>query len=223
MMDVAVPLFARPDFRALAGPALRPGGTLLTARGLDMCGLPRGARVADLGCGRGASLALLEERGFAALGIDPGSDLLVEARTACASPLIRARAEFLPLAGGRLDAVLCECVLSLSPAPDAFLAEAARVLVPGGLLLLSDLYLRGADADGAACAAGCAAGAVSRAVFEERLVRAGFAILHFEDHSRLLAELAGRLVFAGFPPDALGLGCGASARPGYCLCVAQKV
>jgi len=219
-VDAALPLFARPEFRDLTGPALRPGGAALTERGLDVCGLARGARVADLGCGRGASLSLLEARGFSTLGLDPSAELLAEARTSV--PLLRGRGEALPLAGESLDAALCECVLSLSPAPDAFLAETARVLAPGGRLLLSDLYLRSPGGPAESQAAGCASGAVSRCLLEERLMRAGFGILLFEDHSRSLAELAGRLIFAGFPQEALGLGCGSGARPGYCLCVAQK-
>lgn len=219
MTQAAVPLFARPDFRALAGPALRPGGTDLTEHGLDACTLPRGARVADVGCGRGASLELLEKRGLRAVGVDMSGGLLAEApRT---SSLLRARGEELPLATASLHGVLCECVLSLSVAPDAFLSELARVLVPGGRLLLSDLYRRGTSL-ATTSAAGCASGAVAREVLEERLERTGFTPLLFEDHTRLLAEMAGRLLFAGFPRDALGLGCDGASKPGYFLCVAQR-
>jgi len=218
-MQATVPLFARADFRALAGPALRPGGTALTARGLDACALRRGARVADVGCGRGASLELLEERGLRAVGLDMSGDLLAEASRAF--PLLRARGEELPLATASLHCVLCECVLSLSVAPDAFLSELARVLVPDGRLLLSDLYRRDTSL-ATESAAGCASGAVTRDILEQRLAQAGFTLLLFEDHTRLLAELTGRLLFAGLPRGALGLGCVGSSKPGYFLCVAQR-
>jgi hypothetical protein len=53
------------------------------------------------------------------------------------------------------------------------------------------------------------------------LAYAGFRIRVFEDHSRLLAELAGRLIFAGFPARSLSAGCSESGRPGYYLCIAH--
>ena len=225
-MDPA-PLFAREAFRNVAGQALRPGGVALTSLALDHCFLPPGALVADIGCGRGASLALLSERGFKAVGIDPSPDLLAEAMSALTvalSPghqLIRGAAEALPLARGAFAAVLCECVLSVTRDPDAALAEMRRILTPGGLLMISDLYLRDPVDSGTGRPAGCPAGAVSRGKFEERLDRTGFIIRVFEDHSRLLAELAGRLVFAGFDRADLGCGCSGSGRPGYFLCIAQ--
>ena len=260
----ALPLFEREDFRAVAGPALRPGGEALTARLLDLARehasvplppglhahalhtpgphasgphasgpqtsglhipglLAQGAPVADIGCGRGASLRLMAARGFRPIGLDPSAELLSEARSLAPEAfLLRGRAEAVPLHGGTCPAVLCECALSVTADPDAALAEMRRILAPGGLLLLSDLYLRGPAGSGCGLAAGCASGAVTRPVLEARLQRAGFATLLFEDHSRLLAELAGRLIFAGFELAELGLGCRTHARPGYFLCIARK-
>lgn len=225
----ALPLFEREDFRAVAGATLRPGGEALTARLLDLARehapdlLVPGAPVADLGCGRGASLRLMAARGFRPAGLDPSAELLSEARAlAPEALLLRGRAEAVPLRGGTCPAVLCECALSVTADPDAALAEMRRILTPGGLLLLSDLYLRGPEASGCGLAAGCASGAVSRGVLDKRLERAGFVPLLFEDHSRLLAELAGRLIFAGFDLAELGLGCSEGTKPGYFLCIARK-
>ncbi|EPR41253.1 Methyltransferase type 11 [Desulfovibrio sp. X2] len=241
-MDAAVPLFARPDFQQAAGDALRPGGTALTTRGLELCAgmgdLPAGARVADVGCGRGASLALLAGRGLSPVGLDLSPELLGHAREhACgrtsgqtAIPLLRASALSLPLAAHSCAAVLCECVLSLLGEPGRALDEFSRVLAPGGFLILTDLYLRARPEAGTRRAAGCAAGAAPQEEILQRLGAAGFTVRLFEDHSRLLAELAGRLLFAGLSladlAPSLGTGrtdgqCGCAAgRPGYFLCIA---
>lgn len=223
----ARPLFARPDFRAVAGDALRPGGLTLTLRALELAGLPHAARVADLGCGRGATARLLAECGHTALALDPDPDGLPGAWGRDVL-ILRAVAQRLPLAAGSLDAVFCECALSVTGAAPDVLAECARVLAPGGVLVLSDLYWRGEGACSAG--SGCMAGALPAGDIPALLGAAGFAPFVFEDHSRLLAELAGRLVLAGLPLAELGLGrgCGCvagggsgSARPGYFLCLAR--
>jgi len=245
----APPLFETEVFRAAAGQALRPGGTALTGSALDRCTIPVGSRVADVGCGRGATLAMLVERGFSALGLDPSAELLAEARVALCQAegdvpkdpaqlanradrgipaglgrLVRGTAEHIPLTSGSLTAVTCECVLSVSRDKAQALAEIRRILVPGGVLILSDLYRR--SLSGTSCwPAGCAAGAVPREEVEALLAGAGFRLHIFEDHSRLLAELAGRLIFAGFPAQSLAAGCREAGlaglgRPGYYLCIA---
>lgn len=215
-------LFEREDFLRAAGAALRPGGTLLTEIALEHCRLPGHALVADVGCGRGASLELLAARGFRAVGVDPSAELLAQAaRLAPGALLARGTAESLPLASGRFAAAFCECVLSITLDPVAALGQLRRVLARGGFLVLSDLYLR-LPAALDAPAPGCAAGAVPRQTLEARLTGAGFAILDFVDHTRLLAELASKLLFAGFSRESLGL-CGPGpGRPGYCLCIAQR-
>lgn len=216
------PLFERDDFLRAAGPALRPGGTSLTALALDHCRLPEGAPVADVGCGRGASLEFLCGRGFRAVGVDPSPELLAEAvRHAPRALLVRGGAEALPLAAGVFAAVFCECVLSVTRDPDRALSEMRRILAPGGLLVCSDLYLRDPVLPAAGLAPGCAAGAVPRPLVESRLAGAGFIIRVFVDHSRLLAELAGTLLFAGMSRESLGI-CGqGGGRPGYYLCIAE--
>ena len=158
MSEVVRPLYEHPAFQEASGPALRPGGAELTARGLNLCGFGPGDRVADLGCGPGATLGLLTGRGLRALGLDASAEFLARARAEQpGTPLLRARVEALPLTDGGLDGLCCECVLSTLVDPGPVLAEMARTLRPGGRLLLSDLYARRPGAAGGI--AGCAAGA----------------------------------------------------------------
>lgn len=229
------PLYRSPAFQEAAGALLRPGGLALTARLLDRCGFAPGARVLDLGCGRGASLELLARRGLRPLGLDPDPDFLALARRGPSAPLLRGQAQALPLRDGCLDGVLCECVLSTLERPDAALAEIVRVLAPGGALALSDLYLRRGGPGSAV--PGCLAGATAAGEIEARLLRAGLSPTSFEDHSRALAELAGRLIFAhgslpAFWTAALGRPGPRDHAPGscsgripglgYCLVLATK-
>lgn len=216
----AQPLFARTDFGAVAGETLRPGGLALTRRALALAKLPGAALVADLGCGPGATARLLAQAGHRVLALDFSPELLALARGPGITAL-RARAEALPLPDASMDAVFCECVLSVTGAATAVLLETARVLKPGGVLVLSDLYLRGGSAP-ALGAGDCLSGALPELALLDALQAAKFAVQSFEDHSRLLAELAARLVFAGIPRAELGFGCGPGARPGYFLCLARN-
>lgn len=215
------PLFARADFGAVAGETLRPGGLALTRRALALAELPAAALVADLGCGPGATARLLAQAGHRVLALDCSPELLTQTRGPGVSPLLaQAQAQALPLAAACLDAVFCECVLSVTGAASAVLAEAARTLKPGGVLVLSDLYLRGGSAP-ALGAGDCLSGALPERWLLNALHAAGFAVQSFEDHSRLLAELAARLVFAGLPRARLDCGCASGQRPGYFLCLAR--
>lgn len=224
--------YEREEFRRVAGETLRPGGLALTERGLAACRFAPGDRVLDLGCGPGATLARLASSGLAAVGVDPSPRFAAEARAS--GPTVRARGQALPFADASLDGVFCECVLSASGDAAGCLAEIARVLAPGGRAVLADLYVRQGHAPRADdfAAGGCAAGAVPRPVFEARLVAAGLEPLFFEDHTRLLTELACRLTFAlGSAKSVIDLitgretacaGAGPRPRYGYGLCVAAK-
>jgi arsenite methyltransferase len=222
--------YEREDVRRATGETLRPGGMTLTERALDLCQFPSGARVLDLGCGTGVTLARLRAAGLAAVGLDVSSSLLALAKTRQV-PLLAGRAADLPLAGECLDGIFCECVLSAAGSPEPTLAEIVRVLRPGGLFVCSDLYLRpGPTAP--TTSTGCAGGAVHRPILLDRLIRHGLVPLRFEDHTRLLAELTGRLIFElGSARSVLSMitgrdpvcdGVGAKPRFGYCLVVAAK-
>ena len=201
--NAALP-YRHPLFQRLSGGAWRPGGLALTVRALDTLdalhkgslSLPPASLVLDVGCGGGATLEALRARGWRALGVDRDWACVLAASKAGHAALC-ADAARLPLAARSVDALLCECVLSLVNEADV-LAGFAHVLRPGGALLLADIYVRNEElAPGQGTAQGCLGGAVSRKTTEQRLATAGFSLLHFEDHSAALRQLAAQLLWHG--------------------------
>ena len=108
----------------------------------------RGARrVADIGCGGGALLRRLTRAGFAPVGVDPSAAALARARTLVGPDvgLVEAGAEALPLANGAFDAAIFLNSLHHVPVPhmDRALAEAARVVRPGGEVVVVEPLAEG--------------------------------------------------------------------------------
>ena len=173
---------------------LRPGGLELTERLVRLAGLRPGAAALDVGCGAGATVALLIDRfGARAAGVDASDAQVRRARAARPDlAFVCGRAEALPFSAGAFDAVLCECVVSTVVARARALAEMARVLSPAGVLLLSDLYVReGAEET----PAGALPSLGRRERVEDLLGAAGFAVETWSDQTGVLArylwELAG--------------------------------
>lgn len=104
----------------------------------------RDARVADIGCGGGTTLAWLSKHsGYVLSGAEPDADLVAAARENCpTAAFVRAGAEALPFHDGAFDAALMECVFSLLEEPVAAVSEAKRIVRPGGVFVLTDLYAR---------------------------------------------------------------------------------
>ncbi len=111
---------------------------------------PAGRRILDIGSGNGALVAWLRREGARAIGIEPNVPLLRSAfaRASAGSEenrndrWIAARAEALPLADGGVDAALFFNSLH-HVEPAAALVEAARVLRPGGDLLVIEPLAQG--------------------------------------------------------------------------------
>ena len=105
-------------------------------------------RLLDVGCGPGNIALKIARRwpGVQVVGVDFSQNMILAARAAAASQQLTARAEFLagdakklPFPDGALDFVLSNSVLHHLHDPLGMLDEMARVVKPGGLVLLRDL------------------------------------------------------------------------------------
>ena len=96
----------------------------------------------DIGTGTGRMLELFGEQATTALGIDRSSEMLRLARAKLHgrgdTELRQADLYALPLADGGADLAILHHVLHFAEAPAAAIAEAGRVLGPGGRLLVAD-------------------------------------------------------------------------------------
>jgi SAM-dependent methyltransferase len=109
--------------------------------------LPAGplGRLLDIGTGTGRLLEVLAPRVSAGLGVDASRAMLALARARLARPglthcAVRLADMYrLPLADAGFDLVVLQMVLHYAEDPAGALAEAARVLRPGGRLLVVDL------------------------------------------------------------------------------------
>ena len=93
--------------------------------------------ILDIGCGTGTLARALSEDGAAVTGIDPGAEALAKARGLVpAARFEAASAEALPFGEGQFDGAVMLNSLHHVPDPARALAEAARVLRPGGRLVV---------------------------------------------------------------------------------------
>jgi len=187
-------LWSHPAAQLLLGPALRPGGAELTARLIGRARLAPGSTVLDVGCGPGTTLELLAAAGHRGIGIDFSPALAADA-TAGDATALAGDAEHLPLRGASADAALVECVLSALPDKPRAIGEVARVVRPGGLLLLSDMTLAAElpePLNSTLAWVACAAGALSPLGYRDLLAGHGFTVESIEDRSADLSAMVAR-------------------------------
>ncbi len=189
------PLYLNPAVHSVLPDALRPGGAALTRKLTERVQI-EGKTVVDAGCGRGTSLALLQQyKPKLLVGLDIQTELL--RRTAGKYAAIQADMASIPLQTGSVDLVLAECAWNMSRQQPA-LAEFHRILRPDGTLALSDIFRRNSTAEEKRekwplpC---CFAAAKTAEEIKKMLLAAGFVPICFTDHSRLLKESAARFIF----------------------------
>jgi ubiquinone/menaquinone biosynthesis C-methylase UbiE len=114
--------------------------------GLALACVPAPARVLDIGCGTGYLLGQLAARApqaSALAGIDAAPEMIGAARAAAADDRLRfvvGAAERLPWPDGTFDLVVSTTSFDHWADQQQGLAECARVLAPGGRLVLADLF-----------------------------------------------------------------------------------
>ena len=169
--------------------------------------LPAEAVLASLGCGNPTALAELKPgETVLDLGSGGGIDVLLSARRVGPTgtvygldmtdemlslarenqhksgvqnvEFLKGEIEDIPLANQLVDVIISNCVINLSSDKDRVLAEAFRVLKPGGRLAVSDVVVRGdVPAEirhSVELWMGCVAGALEESAYRDKLVRAGF-------------------------------------------------
>ena len=105
----------------------------------------KGDRLLDLGCGTGALTAQVLEQDprRQVAGLDLSEGMLARARASLGdrAALVQGDSEHLPFPDGSFDVVYSCDSFHHYPDPAAVLAEVGRVLAPGGVFLLGDIWL----------------------------------------------------------------------------------
>jgi arsenite methyltransferase len=196
------------------------GGAAATAVTASLgCGVPtavadlhEGEIVLDLGSGGGADVLISAGRvgpGGKAIGLDMTDEMLDLARANAAQAgvtnveFVKGYIEEIPLPDASVDVIVSNCVLNLSGDKPKVLAEAARVLRPGGRLAVSDV-IAGADLDQAtrgdiAAHTGCIAGALTEDQFRAGLEMAGFTDIEIRATHRVHQHATSAIIRARKP------------------------
>jgi arsenite methyltransferase len=183
------------------------------------CGVPtavadlhEGETVLDLGSGAGADVLISARRvgeTGRAIGLDMTDEMLELARANATAAGV-ANAEFLkgylediPLADETVDVVISNCVINLAADKRRVIAEAARVLRPGGRLAVSDV-IADPDMDRATREdmeqwTGCVAGALTRGQFEAMLADEGLVDIEIRETHRVHEHAGSAIVRARKP------------------------
>ena len=179
--------------------------------------LQPGEVVLDLGSGGGIDVLLSAKRvgpTGKAFGVDMTDEMLALARRnqekagVANVEFLRGEIEHLPLPDNSVDVIISNCVINLSTDKDRALAEAFRVLKPGGRFAVSDIVIGaviGGDAEPAPVYGdmdrwvGCVAGALTERSYRDKLTTSGFEAVAIEPTRVLDADLMSAFIRARKP------------------------
>ena len=114
-----------------------PGTDHLRGRSYALLDLAPGDTVVDVGCGGGRAVAELADQGAHAVGVDPDPQMLAAARHRWPAAAFRAAtADDLPFTDASVHGYRADKVFHLLAEPQRAVAEARRVLRPGGRIVL---------------------------------------------------------------------------------------
>jgi SAM-dependent methyltransferase len=172
-----------------------------------LAALEPGEIVLDLGSGGGIDVLLSAKRvgpAGRAYGLDMTDDMLALARENQRRAgvenveFLKGEIEAIPLPGEAVDVVISNCVINLSADKGKVLAEAFRVLRPGGRFAVSDVVVRGAMPEvlrrDVELWIGCVAGALDESEYRRLLAEAGFEEIEVEPTRIYRAEDARELL-----------------------------
>lgn len=158
-----------------------------------MMGVKKGQVVLDLGSGAGIDLILAAKKvgpKGKVIGVDMTDEMIARAEKNVRAAGLRnvevrkGIIEDLPVESGSVDWVISNCVINLSPEKARVFKEIARVLKPGGELLISDIVAEKMPAklkDDERLYASCIAGAISEKKYLAGLAAAGLGELEVRD------------------------------------------
>jgi arsenite methyltransferase len=198
------------------------GATAAAVQASLGCGVPtavadlhEGETVLDLGSGAGADVLISAKRvgpTGRAIGLDMTDEMLQLARANAAEAgvsnveFVKGYLEDMPLPDASVDVVISNCVINLAGDKYKVLAEAARVLRPGGRFAVSDV-IAAPDMDEAtradmAAYTGCIAGALTEDEFRRALTAAGLTDIEIRETHRVHAQATSAIVRARKPEQA---------------------
>ncbi len=177
--------------------------------------LKPGEKVLDLGSGGGIDVLLSARRvgpGGKAYGLDMTDEMLNLARENQRKAgvhnveFLRGEIENIPLPDRAVDVIISNCVINLSADKDRVLAEAFRVLKPGGRFAVSDIVVRGEMPAEIRRSVelwiGCVAGALEESEYRAKLASAGFTEIDVEPtRVYTVADAADLLAQASLDPE----------------------
>ena len=200
-----VAVYETETFGSFLKDILHPGGLELTRRVGETARVDEECTVLDIACGKGQSIFLLaEEYGCRAVGIDLSARKIAGAAAGARERNVSngvyflvSDAEELPFNDASFDVVLSECSFSVLPSKEKAASEIARVLKPGGRLVMTDIVLgtgrtgRVSDelAPNVDLTLPCIAGAQSVAGYIKIFEANGLCDAYVEDHSKELKKI----------------------------------